>query len=331
MQLSTIVELPIKRLTISHRNEILLLGSCFANNIGTKLIERKFNADVNPFGILYNPLSIATALNRIVDGVPFDANSPELQYYGNKWHSMLHHGDFSHKECSEMLTLINSRLMQAHERVKRCSLLMITFGTSYVYRRLADNMVVGNCHKLPATMFKRELLDVATIVDTMQAALEHLLSVAPNVKVLFTVSPIRHLRDGAHDNQISKSTLLLAIDELCRRFSKNTLYFPAYEIQLDELRDYRYYADDMVHPSSLAVEYIWESFCKCFFEQTTELLNKDIENINRALLHRPFDECSDAYRGFINDTKEKIEKILEKEPYLNFEKEILRCNTILNR
>lgn len=331
MQLSTVVELPVKKLTITHKSNLLLLGSCFSNNIGAKLVERKFVADVNPFGILYNPISIATALNRIIDGTPFDENSQELQYHQERWHSMLHHGDFSHAECSQMLLMVNNRLLSAHEGVEHCDVVMITFGTSYVYRRLSDNLVVGNCHKLPANMFSRELLSVTAIVDTMHVAIEHLLRVAPKAKVLFTVSPIRHLRDGAHDNQISKSTLLIAIDELCRHFPQSTIYFPAYEIMLDELRDYRFYADDMLHPSSLAVEYIWECFVRCFFDNATETLNRDIETINRALLHRPFDDSSKAYIGFIKDTKCKIEKIIEKNPHLDFDKEISKCNTILNR
>lgn len=331
MQFATTVELPTKELSITHRDRLLLMGSCFTRNIGDKLLEKRFKADINPFGILYNPLSIAEALRRILDGKPFEEGASELVFHQERWHSMLHHSDFSRRSLSDTLSAINDRLLAAHRQMASLDFLIITFGTAYVYRRCADNIVVGNCHKLPASDFNRALLGIEEISDAMQGVMEILTTLRPGVKIVFTVSPIRHLHDGAHDNQVSKATLLLAIEEIRKRFPDNTAYFPAYEIVLDELRDYRFYADDMTHPSSLAIEYIWECFKNCYFDNNTRSLCKEIKAINSALAHRPFDELSQSYRSFINDTMRRIETIREREPHIDFKNDILKCNILLNK
>ena len=331
MFFTTPVELPCGKLDITHKSRLMLVGSCFAGNIGAALLGRKFNVDVNPFGIQYNPLSIATVLERIVDGTPFDDASPELFGHGDKWHSILHHSDFSRNSKGEIIECINERLTKAHNSIGKCDTIIITLGTAYAYTRNSDNSVAGNCHKLPAACFTRSLLGIEEIADRLSAAMQRIITLNPKVKFLFTVSPIRHLRDGAHDNQKSKATLLLAIDRITSLYPDNTLYFPAYEIVLDELRDYRFYAEDMVHPSTKAIEYIWECFCKCFFNDSTLKLNNEIEHITRAMGHRPFDATSDAYKDFLNSLLKKIVVIEEKYPYLDFENEKRQCNTLLNR
>lgn len=328
MRFRTDVTLPVGQLEISHNDEMLLLGSCFAQNIGSRLQNCKFNVDVNPLGIIYNPLSVTEALRHIVRGERFTSSSPEIFQYNGAWHSIMHHGSFSHIDRDTALSNINARLLAAHDRLAGLSVLMITFGTAYVYRRAEDGRVVSNCHKLPQRMFSRSLITVSQAVDALAPVIEELVKQRPVLKVLFTVSPIRHLRDGAHNNQLSKATLLLAIEELCRLFPANTLYFPSYEIMLDELRDYRFYAEDMTHPSSVAIDYLWECFATSYFSPSTQKLNKELENIARALAHRPFNEDSDEYRLFLSKILLKIEEIKRIFPYFDFEKEIHLCNTL---
>lgn len=329
MRFTTEVSLPVREITISHETEILLLGSCFAQNMGQRLATYKFRVDVNPFGILYNPLSISKALRYILSGKPFDETSPELFNYNGMWHSYMHHGDFSRQKKSDAVDAINLRITKANAAIRQLNVLMITFGTAYVYRRTEDDMVVGNCHKLPGTNFNRSLLTVNEIVEDMSGVIEQLTTASESLKILFTVSPIRHLRDGAHGNQISKATLLLAIEELCRLFPKNTVYFPSYEIMLDELRDYRFYSDDMTHPSSVAQEYLWECFSKSYFTPATIQLNEEISAIVRGLEHRPFDVASQGYKDFLSKILLKIASIQKKYPYFDFENEISKCNILL--
>ena len=327
----TTIELPEGEHNITHRSNILLAGSCFASNIGAKLAERKFNIGINPFGVLYNPLSISAMFERIIDGRLFGTDSPELVEHGGKWHSILHHGDFSRNTKEELLHVINNGIEESHNKIKECDTVIITLGTAYAYTRKSDNTIVGNCHKLPADTFTRRLLGIEEIVEATSRIIDKLRAINPDTRLIFTVSPIRHLRDGAHDNQKSKATLLLAIDRIMSLYPGNVLYFPAYEIVLDELRDYRFYADDMVHPSPVAVEYIWECFGKCYFNKETIKLNEEIEAVVRAIAHRPFDAESDGYRNFLRNLLGKMTAIEERYPYLDFENEKERCNTLLSK
>ena len=331
MFFNTPVELPCGTLDISHRSRMMLIGSCFAGNIGAALLDKKFNVDVNPFGVQYNPLSIATVLSRIVDGTQFNDGSPELFEHNSKWHSILHHSDFSRSSKMELIEGINNRLQRAHSTIGGCDVIIITLGTAYAYTRNSDNSVVGNCHKLPGNCFTRSLLGIEEITEKLQAVLLRIIAINPKVKFIFTVSPIRHLRDGAHDNQKSKATLLLAIDKIIEALPANTTYFPSYEIMMDELRDYRFYADDMLHPSTKAIEYIWECFDKCYFSDTTRRLNTRTAEIARGLAHRPFDPKADAYSVFVTQLLQKIETIEKEHPYIDYENEKIQCNTLLNR
>lgn len=331
MNFRTKVELPVGSFSITHRNSIMLAGSCFAGNIGAMLARRKFNIGANPFGILYNPLSIASMLTRVISGEPFTPASPEITEHNGKWHSMMHHGDFSRNSLEELLDALNDSMTESHARAMSCDTVIITFGTAYVYERTSDGMVVGNCHKLPASTFTRRLLGIDEIVSAMSAVMERYIAATPGIRFIFTVSPIRHLRDGAHDNQMSKATLLLAIERLRALYPGNTFYFPAYEILLDELRDYRFYADDMTHPSAMAVEYIWECFGRCCFDETTQKLCDETEAVMRAMEHRPFDETSEGHRRFLRNLVQKMEAIEEKYPHIDFENEKRQCNTLLDR
>ena len=258
---------------IDYATGIVCLGSCFSDEIGRRLQEGDFHIELNPFGTLYNPASIASALRRIM--YDREIGMEDLVEHEGLWHSWHHHGSFSRATAEECLEACNSRIHQAHEALKQASLLMITFGSAWIYER--EGQVVANCHKLPQENFVRRKMSVEDIVSLWRPLLKELYSFHPHLSTLFTVSPIRHIGDGLHGNQLSKSTLLLAIDELvdselppAKRKKKGakveepdhpvTVYFPAYEIVVDELRDYRFYEADMVHPSTLAVDVVWDRF-----------------------------------------------------------------------
>lgn len=328
MNFRTQVELPKKETEIGHSDRIMLFGSCFAENIGNLLLKNKFRCDVNPFGVLYNPLSIAQALHQVWEGKKY--GSADLFQAGGQWHSFMHHSTFSHTSSAVCIDQINARLHKAAVELADTDWLMITWGTAWVYALKEDGTIVGNCHKQPDRLFVRRLLSVDEIVAAYLSLLTEIRKVCAQLKVLFTVSPIRHLKDGMHGNQVSKSTLLLAVDAL-QQSVRDCFYFPSYELMMDELRDYRFYADDMLHPSALAVNYLWQCFSECYFSQKTVDIIKDWGAIQKALEHKPFDETSDAYRCFLTQIVLKIDQLKEKFPYFDLQKELELCQTRLNR
>ena len=326
MNFRTSVELPIKETEIRHSDRLMLFGSCFSENIGNKLAENKFTCDINPFGVLYNPFSISCALKQVMARKIY--KEEDLFETGGMWHSWMHHGSFSSEVSShDCLQKINNRLQKASDFLLVADWLIITWGTAYVYRH--EGKVVGNCHKCQESLFVRERLSVESIYDEWNIVLQMIKCHYPKLKVMFSVSPIRHAKDGLHGNQLSKATLLLATDELCSTFD-NCFYFPSYEILMDELRDYRFYADDMLHPSSLAVQYIWECFCRAYLKEDTIAVMKQWSDIKKSLHHKPFRPDSETYRNFLSQIMLKIERLNEKFPYIDTQKEIEQCRILLN-
>lgn len=326
MDFRTQVELPKKETEIQHSDRIMLFGSCFAENIGKLLLANKFRCDVNPFGILYNPQSVAEAIRQILSHKTYKED--DLFYSGGNWHSYMHHSIFSGHSPEECISQINLRLERAFAELPSIDLLIITWGTAWVYSLKESGKIVGNCHKQPERLFIRRLLTVDEIVDEYGSLISELRKQNQNLKVLFTVSPIRHAKDGMHGNQISKSTLLLAVEALQRQCS-DCYYFPSYEIMMDELRDYRFYADDMLHPSEVAISYLWECFNDCYFGSQTRLIMKEWEEIRKGLNHKPFDASSDAYRKFLTQIVLKINRLKEKLPYFELQKELEQCQAQL--
>ena len=255
MKWSTEVEIPQSPWLIERENSILLVGSCFTEHIGAKMQACGLHVSCNPTGVLYNPLSIAQALNGDM--------RVEIVEHDGLYHSMAHHGSFSGTDSEEVLRRCLQSLNNLHRRLVEADVVVVTFGTAYVYYR--DGMVVANCHKLPEREFVRERVSVAQILAVWRPIIRN----NPDKHWLFTVSPIRHQRDGMHHNQLSKATLLLAIDQLKSEFPEQVSYFPAYEIVLDELRDYRFYAEDMVHPSEVAIKHVWDKFCEAYMSEPT--------------------------------------------------------------
>ncbi|WP_455585605.1 GSCFA domain-containing protein [Bacteroides sp.] len=317
MHFTTPVELSKGLPSITHAQQLLLMGSCFAENIGTLLKDNSFHCDVNPFGILYNPFSISEALKEILAGKQYTED--DLFFFRDCWHSPMHHGMFSAASVDEVLRQINDRLLQAHDRMEHTDWLLLTWGTAYVYQQKDTGRIVSNCHKQPEGSFSRRMLAVDEIVREYTLLLEELRKRNSGLKVLFTVSPIRHIRDGLHANQLSKATLLLAIEQLQTAFPDFVFYFPSYEIVLDELRDYRFYTDDMLHPSPVAIRYLWERFSEVFFSDETKKIMEECESIRKALAHRPFHPDSEEHKRFLGQIVLKIERLNGKYPYLEFE------------
>ena len=258
MKLQTIVDIKPSEWKIGYEDKILMIGSCFSDEIGEQMAQRYLHVTCNPFGTLYNPLSIAQALQM--------TQVPELVEHEGLWHSMAHHGSFSRATKEETEQAVRDSIETMQKALQEATVVIVTFGTAWVYelvesrkKKVERPYIVGNCHKLPENIFTRRRLTVEEIV----AAWKPILEKYSNKKWLFTISPIRHIKDGLHENQISKATLLLAVDQLGD-------YFPSYEIMLDELRDYRFCADDLVHPSSMAVNYIWERFVDTFCTSQTK-------------------------------------------------------------
>ena len=324
MNLITPVELPSGLPVLTHADRLMMFGSCFATHIGARLVDAKFRCDVNPYGVLYNPSSISAALREIVVGKVY--GQEDIFFFRECWHSSMHHGDFSSASDGDTLNAINERIVRAHDDIFHTDCLLLTFGTAWVYEQKSTGRIVGNCHKQPEKEFTRRRLTVDEIVADYTLLLAELLARNPKLKVLFTVSPIRHIRDGMHANQLSKATLLLAIDQLQAAFPEHVSYFPAYELVLDELRDYRFFAEDMVHPSDMAVQYVWERFSSACFSSETLRIMEECENIHRALAHKPFHPDSEEYKRFLGQIVLKIDRLNGKYPYLDFQKERELCH-----
>ncbi len=330
LKLTTSVERPAHCPCIDYRHTLLLLGSCFATHIGERLEEAKFRCDVNPYGVLYNPLSIATALREMVARKVYI--EADLYEHQGLWHSPMHHGDFSAPTHDEALARINGRLAQASDELDRLDFLLLTWGTAWVYEDRKTGRVAGNCHKLPESCFRRRRLSVDEIVADTVSLLSGLVARSNGrLRVVLTISPIRHVRDGLHANQLSKATLLLAAEQVAEAFPDHVFYFPAYELLIDELRDYRFFADDLVHPSLLAVQYVWEHFADWCLAPETASVRQECEEIRKALSHRPLRPESEQYKRFLGQIVLKIERLNGKYPYLDFKNEKETCHILLNK
>lgn len=299
----------------------LFVGSCFTENIGIRLEELKFNTLINPYGILYNPLSIAAALEGLIEATPFQ--SGDLFLHGGLWHSFSHHGRYSGVDRDETLSTINSNLEAGSLFLKKADFLLLTLGTAWVYELKSTGKVVANCHKVPANEFRRYRLTVGDTVLQLRETLEKLWDFNPGIKVILTVSPVRHMKDGAAGNQLSKAVLLLAADTLVSGFGTGRCgYFPSYEIMMDELRDYRFYADDLLHPSPLAIDCIWEKFRDAFFPEEVAVVSREIAMIRKSVNHRPLFRGSQEYRQFLDHALQKTIKLAKNLPALDFSTEI---------
>lgn len=318
MDFRTVINIEKFPFHISHSDKILFIGSCFSQNISNKMKNLKFDIISNPTGILFNPASIIKSLEYIVKKHTF--TEKDLSKNKDLWFSYNHHSEFSSTNKDECLENINSQIVKSYDLLKSCSCLIITFGTSKVYKLKENNQVVANCHKRPSDKFEMELLTSSKIIEDYNFLIKELKLFNPDIKIIFTVSPVRHIKDGIHTNQLSKASLLLAIDEIIN-LNDDCFYFPSFEILLDDLRDYRFYNDDLVHPNDFAINYIFDKFSESFFSSETKRLNKSILDLNNMLNHRPFNTNTSEYKIFLQKINEKIVSINKMHAKLNLNKE----------
>ena len=315
MKLQT--KIPLKRKTqnlIDYQSNILLLGSCFSENIGDKLSYFKFQSTQNPFGILFHPKAIENLITNTSNKKVY--SSDDLIYQNEIWHSFDAHSSLSSASENELLNKLNVAISLTNKKIKEASHIVITLGTSWVYRYIETDTIVANCHKIPQKKFLKELLSVSEISESLARSISLIKSINSDAAVIFTISPVRHLKDGFIENTQSKSHLIAAIHTLVNE--QDVSYFPSYEIMMDELRDYRFYAEDMIHPNKTAINYIWRKFIDTWFSEETKSIMKEIDEIQKGLLHRPFHEDSKLHQQFLLKLEQKKSSLQERLPFINF-------------
>lgn len=319
MKLQT--QIPLQKETknpINYQSKMVLLGSCFSENIGEKFDYFKFQHLQNPFGIFFHPKAIEKFIQQVVSKKVFTEN--DVFFENERWHSFDAHSSLSSQNKETLLSNLNSRIEHTHEALKNTTHLIITFGTAWVYRFLETDEIVANCHKIPQRRFQKELLSVNDISEIIIKITTLLKTINPSITLIFTVSPVRHLKDGFVENTQSKSHLIAGIHQAMQQSSSEISmnYFPSYEIMMDELRDYRFYAEDMIHPNQTAINYIWEKFINaCFTEDSVAIMN-EIEAIQKGLLHKPFNEKSVQHQVFLENLAKKKEQLQQQFPFIQF-------------
>lgn len=315
---------------INHRHKLFLSGSCFTEHITKQLANNKFTTLENPNGILFNPASIAASIVSYIEQKRYSED--DLFYYNELWNSWDHHSRFSHPDKQTALKQINDSQQTAHSFLKQSGWLILTLGSAFVYEWIEkssplyttknrETNIVANCHKLPTDRFRKRLLtteEVFTVLDNLRY---RLMLFNPGIKIIYTISPVRHARDGLIENNKSKATLIQAVHHVVEKFD-NHFYFPAYELVIDDLRDYRFYAEDMVHPNYLATAYVWEKFTAACIDPSCFTLMKAMEKINIAMKHRAFNPLSEAHQQFLNSHLSKVQALQTQYPFLDFSAEI---------
>ena len=300
---------------IDYHSKILLLGSCFSENIGNKLSYYKFQSKQNPFGILFHPKAIENLISRAIKEELY--TEKELTFNNERWHCLDAHSSISAADKNVLLKNLNSALIHTKKQLKEATHVFITLGTSWVYRYSETNAIVANCHKIPQKEFSKELLSVAEVSKILEQCIALLKSINKTVSVTFTVSPVRHLKDGFIENTRSKAHLIAAIHTVINS-ENNTYYFPSYEIVMDELREYRFYNEDMLHPNTTAINYIWEKFVFSWFSREAQDTMQEVETVQRGISHRPFNEKSEQHQQFLRKLDLKKENLLLRFPFLKF-------------
>lgn len=315
----TEVSLPKVSRQLSYRKNILMVGSCFTENIGNSLSQHLFPVVTNPCGILYNPASIADCISYL--GGEKKIRESDLFQANGLWNHFSFHSRFSHPDKETALEMMTSSVASASQSFNSASHLFLTFGTSWVYREKETGEIAGNCHKLPANRFTRERLSVEAMTAQWVGLLKTLFEVYPDLCVVLTVSPVRHMKDGSYENQVSKSALFLLIDQLKTRFNTGQLdYFPSYDLVMDELRDYRFYDNDMLHLSEAGTAFVQEKFNSAFLDHESKEIHVALAKIIKALDHKPFQVENPIYLNFLSALEEEIQRLEKAYPFVSFEK-----------
>ena len=316
MQFTTKIPIPKSNHPIDYDSKIISLGSCFAVNIAEKFNYFKFQNAVNPFGILFHPLAIHEVVRRAVEEDFFKES--ELFFHNERWHCFDVHSDLSQSNKEDLLLHLNQSLSALQSQIKTASHLLITYGTAWVYRDKTSHKIVANCHKVPQAQFEKQLLPAAQIEAAIADTVNLLLAVNPNLNIVLTVSPVRHLKDGFVQNQQSKANLIIGIHQTINGQPSTINYFPSYEIMMDELRDYRFYAADMIHPNQTAIDYIWERFVESNISVNSIQIMNEVDSIQKGLLHRPFHSDSKSHQKFLMQLNQRITQLQEKLPDITF-------------
>ncbi|RED47317.1 GSCFA family protein [Winogradskyella eximia] len=316
MNLQTII--PLKKQQhnqLGYNSKIMLFGSCFSEHIGEKFKYYKFQTSINPFGILFHPLAIENLITRVINKDYY--SEKDLHFHNEQWCCLDAHSKLNNASKEVLLDVLNTQIEEMHNDLLNASHIIITLGTSWVYRHIASDEIVANCHKIPQKQFLKELLSVAQITESLEAIISLVKSVNPNITFLFTVSPVRHIKDGFVENTQSKSHLLAAIHQVVEPRAQR-YYFPSYEIMMDELRDYRFYNADMLHPNEVAINYIWEKFKLVWLTEDAFKISETVAAIQAKKAHRPFNPNSEAHQNFLLKLQVDIKDLQDKYPFLNF-------------
>lgn len=301
---------------IDHDSVIAMFGSCFSEHIGARLDYFKFGVKCNPFGILFHPLAVEKAVSACLEAKKYKTS--DLIEHQGLWISLDHHGSFNHFDRDKVLQRINQEIADASVTVKKASHVILTLGTAWAYRWKDGGQLVANCHKIPQHRFDKELLATADMEQSLGRIIERIHESNPEANIIWTLSPVRHLRDGFVENSRSKSRLLEAIHGVVD--NNRSFYFPSYELMMDDLRDYRFYDSDLVHPNATAIDYIWEKFSATWISPTASQVMQEVDSIQKALDHKPFHPTSQAHQEFLVKTRKKIESLEERYPSIKFKK-----------
>ncbi|MFE3870122.1 GSCFA domain-containing protein [Flavobacterium sp. ZS1P70] len=316
MNFRTQIPIPKSNHLVDYNSKIVSLGSCFAVNMAEKLDYFKFQNSCNPVGILFHPLAIEKLIDFAVSEKQFTDN--DIFFHNECWHCFDVHSDLSNSNKVELLASLNAIIKSTKLQLQEASHIIITYGTSWVYRNTESDSIVANCHKLPQKQFKKELLSVEKIRKSITNTVKLIHAVNPDCKIIFTVSPVRHIKDGFVENQWSKANIISALHESFDFRLSTINYFPSYEIMMDELRDYRFYAEDMLHPNQVAIDYIWNRFKETTISETAFSTMDDVESIQKSLSHKPFNPASTSHVKFESKVREKIIKLENKYSFMKF-------------
>lgn len=310
MQFTTKIPIPKSNNPIDYDSKIISIGSCFAVNMAEKLNFFKFQNTVNPFGILFHPLAIREVIRRAIEEDFY--RESDLFFHNERWHCFDVHSDLSNSNKEDLLQNLNQSLSDLKSQIKASSHILITFGTAWVYKEKASQKIVANCHKVPQAKFEKELLSAGQIEAAILDAINLIRNINPNANVVLTVSPVRHLKDGFVENQRSKANLITGIHQTINHQPSAISYFPSYEIMMDELRDYRFYAEDMIHPNQTAIDYIWERFVTTSIADENIPIMEEVGSIQKALAHKPFHPESESHQNFELQLRQRIFRLQEK-------------------
>lgn len=320
MQFRTPIPILESPFPVDYHSGILSLGSCFAVNMAEKLEYFKFQNACNPFGIIFNPISIEKLISRAVTKQFF--SEKDIFVHNDSWHCFEVHSELSNSDKAIFLQLLNELVVATHQQIIQSSHFLITYGTAWVYRHIESGEIVANCHKLPQKQFTKEILSIDSIQTAIQNTFRLIQSLNPEAKFTFTVSPVRHIKDGVVENQRSKAHLISAIHQVLGDSAfcnvNSAIYFPSYEIMMDELRDYRFYAEDMLHPNQVAINYIWQRFKETSISKTAFIVMEQVEGIQKSLSHRSFKPESESHQKFLAKLQAGITKLCSEYPFMKF-------------